>query len=700
MAKFDLITTLLLNIAGFTGGINQVKQQTKELVDTIKSVESKLGGIASFAGGLLAVGGAFETIKTAINSTQGSADSFREVIAGIGAATDSFFRSIITGDMANFADNMVKAAVGAADFEAALDEIKKRKLGSSLNLTEAAPELTQLLTTAKTRIDDNNKAVDPQVRLDALIKYKKEKKELDDGDLAIANKLLEKNREYLVSQGTNDKQLEEYYRNMGANIPNIDKTKSDLAAIHKLEVSRKVAGGSANTAMSGMGVIEPKESHQIVANYQKEIDDLYAGMDDNERHYIDLVKNDDKTKEQNVINFIDSLKGVAIAKNEIAAVDLETTKVEGGIRKDIANDEKKNADSIQKLKAKALEDSLNGYFQEKQIINDKYDGEITKANGNAVLLKQIEITRQSEMAALNQKYLVIDVNNIKTEIDNDKLRGVNNKTIIQEERALLDLINNDLKNEKLTTAQQNELLKVQKELTNDIYNIENDRWQLKKAQIDAETKEYDNVQKYMLNSELRANQTAYDEKLKSFKKYIADERKLKLDAIDKDNTLTPREKEAKKGDVNSEEDQKIAVHNMKIEQQAVDQLSGAFETLFQGGKDGWKNLMKSMVQFFEKMVAELLAIAAVFAVLKLIGVDVGTFSSFFGKMFHAANGGIVGGTSFSGDHIPAMLNSGEAVLTVDQQKNMFGGGVLTTKVSGTDLMIVLNNTQRRSNSFA
>jgi len=63
-------------------------------------------------------------------------------------------------------------------------------------------------------------------------------------------------------------------------------------------------------------------------------------------------------------------------------------------------------------------------------------------------------------------------------------------------------------------------------------------------------------------------------------------------------------------------------------------------------------------------------------------------------------GGIIGGTSFTGDAIPARVNSGEMILNAGQQAKLFqlangrgnsGGGELTTRISGKDLLVVLNN---------
>lgn len=70
-----------------------------------------------------------------------------------------------------------------------------------------------------------------------------------------------------------------------------------------------------------------------------------------------------------------------------------------------------------------------------------------------------------------------------------------------------------------------------------------------------------------------------------------------------------------------------------------------------------------------------------------------------------ANGGIVGGTSFTGDRVTAQVNSGEMVLTKAQQANLFkmansgvgGGGQVEFHISGTDLVGVLNNANRKNN---
>ena len=73
-----------------------------------------------------------------------------------------------------------------------------------------------------------------------------------------------------------------------------------------------------------------------------------------------------------------------------------------------------------------------------------------------------------------------------------------------------------------------------------------------------------------------------------------------------------------------------------------------------------------------------------------------------------ATGGIVGGSSFVGDRVPVLANSGEMFLNKGQQSSLFkmintpnvsGGGEVTFRIDGTQLVGVLNNYNRRTNSY-
>lgn len=95
----------------------------------------------------------------------------------------------------------------------------------------------------------------------------------------------------------------------------------------------------------------------------------------------------------------------------------------------------------------------------------------------------------------------------------------------------------------------------------------------------------------------------------------------------------------------------------------------------------------------------LLAIAATIAAV------IGAFASF--AKFE--NGGIVGGSSWTGDNIMARVNSGEMILNKGQQANLFGmlnsgsggasAGEVVFRIDGNTLVGVLNNHNKRMTNF-
>lgn len=93
------------------------------------------------------------------------------------------------------------------------------------------------------------------------------------------------------------------------------------------------------------------------------------------------------------------------------------------------------------------------------------------------------------------------------------------------------------------------------------------------------------------------------------------------------------------------------------------------------------------------VVGPMLAIAAVGAIVAAIISGMGKF----------ANGGIIGGSSYSGDKQLARVNSGEMILNKGQQATLFnaiksgnlgGGGEVQFKIRGADLVGTLNNYRR------
>lgn len=97
--------------------------------------------------------------------------------------------------------------------------------------------------------------------------------------------------------------------------------------------------------------------------------------------------------------------------------------------------------------------------------------------------------------------------------------------------------------------------------------------------------------------------------------------------------------------------------------------------------------------------ANIAAIATVVATLTSVIAKINSIRKSAGKF---AEGGIVGGTSYSGDKLFAMVNSGEMILNKRQQSNLGnmlgnnGGGQVEFHISGDSLVGVLNNKRNKN----
>ena len=99
--------------------------------------------------------------------------------------------------------------------------------------------------------------------------------------------------------------------------------------------------------------------------------------------------------------------------------------------------------------------------------------------------------------------------------------------------------------------------------------------------------------------------------------------------------------------------------------------------------------------------------ASIAAIASIVATIVATFASILSAVGAFADGGVVGGNSYTGDKLLARVNSGELILNQRQQRNLNGmldesampkaGGTNVTVqgvVRGTDLMLVQKNTSK------
>ena len=146
----------------------------------------------------------------------------------------------------------------------------------------------------------------------------------------------------------------------------------------------------------------------------------------------------------------------------------------------------------------------------------------------------------------------------------------------------------------------------------------------------------------------------------------------------------------------------------------VSGIGDAFEDMFSGAKGALKGLVTAVLQSIRTIINAYLAqaIAGMIAgesskgLVGLITASIGVAALtgiWQSKVPAFANGGISqGGLAMVGERGAELVNlpKGSQVFSNFQTGNMFGGGgELTTRVSGSDLIFVLNNAQRRNNSY-
>lgn len=145
----------------------------------------------------------------------------------------------------------------------------------------------------------------------------------------------------------------------------------------------------------------------------------------------------------------------------------------------------------------------------------------------------------------------------------------------------------------------------------------------------------------------------------------------------------------------------LGVTNDQLEQQMrlVSSLEGVFGSLFSSINEGFAGMAKSFINMIEQMVAEMLAKAAVFGILKLlfpevfIGMDLFKAGSFlkFISPFAGGTNYAPGGLALVGEQGPELVNlpRGSQVFSNSDTNNLLAGKVVF-EIAGTKLYGVLS----------
>lgn len=319
MAKFDLLTTLSLNAAGFTSGIDRAKTSTQGFQNTIKS-------IGSFLTPILSVTAALGFASKVISSTSGTADKFEEVISAAKLSTDKFFGSLAgDGGLKNLTKNLETAALAGKNYAAALDLIEERSLGAKLNVSQSA----QGQKAREEIFRDKSGKYSGAERQTALTAYKEQAVADAQIALELAEAQVIAENDKLKGLGIEANKIKELYSLYNSQLGTITKVSDKLKEIEDLNSKINIATAAATQAGASFSSIENLTSLNI------KLAEVKSSMSAEELAYAELLKTNDKTKQENIDKYINSLINVNNAKATITAVDVENLKIQTNITNEI-----------------------------------------------------------------------------------------------------------------------------------------------------------------------------------------------------------------------------------------------------------------------------------------------------------------------------------------------------------------------------
>lgn len=691
----DIITRLLLKTNDFDANLEKSKKSVNTFQSGIANMASTAGtSVMKFAGGLGLAISAGEGFMKTINSSQTTGDAYVKMMDQAKASVDSFFSSIALGNFDGFLSNLQNVIDKAGDLSTALDNLGTKTLFNKAEVDDLNTKYQLELNKAKARnISDEERNKHLAKAKEYLIQMATLQQSLATANTDTSYTAMQSE---ITTAGFNKNVSREMwdYLLKDSNRANVEKTKSDHNA-RISEYNRRIGASRVKDEYTEQ-VTDTDETRKIRAELKAYKESRFGLYGELNRVFVEVRDDETSTiaKALKMRATANSLK-VAVSNKELEVANTDA-KINGSYNK------RNGGGNGSDTKIEPEKDSIAWYDAEISKLNKKLIAttgvqakSTIKATINELEAKKIKLQIETsgnsieainiQLSALNKNLLTeTDMQaraTIQATINELEQKKINLKFVVDQEAFKIS--HGEMKDGALaspsTTATNNKpnyaLLKQYDDAIEDMKAaLSEDVGSRTKDSIQAKIDELEKAAKKLANIENGERGSVYS----TFRNNSSKDKK------GNESDFRKQIKGMKLAKFNSP----IKKKDIKINEQYAESLGyigNAFGSMgqmaAQFGNDGMSFALNS-IGSIAQMIVQLQGLATANGVasamslpfpanLAAIATVVGTVAGIFASLPKFATGGIVPGASFTGDKVPALLNSGEMILNGSQQNNLF-----------------------------
>lgn len=736
MAKQDLVVKLLLDSGAFGNDLRAAERKAQEFSNNMRNAGQtagnlgkelnlatgalgKLGGALTGAGAVVAAVGAF---KSVMESTSGTATQFQSTIAGFQGVLDTFQTSIATFDFSNFNDGLLTVFRNAKNVRQAINDMNFGGIaynylsgGYKADLKKYKSEYTSTETTVE-RKEEITSLVDETIKeWDTSLKNQKSnvinafraKMKDKDNDLdmdAVSETLAEEWMREAAAVMLDPEAKKEWMKRVKGINKDINKyNRQSEWNDFRSNLANGFNNGDAKADFDKAVQAAEDEKDKLIKKHQK---DLFINeiFEMNEKELTAAIQQLDEINRltEEYYSTQDEIRGSIKPTTTITT----TTKTTGG-----------GGDG--KNKIENAKDSI-GWLKEQIATQEQLRNSVVQGSADWVsYTKNLYGHKEALEAAMKEqeKYDAQFITTTKPYAD-DSIASVQNQ--ISEQQKLINTLEYGSIEWRAAIAL---LVQYNGELDEMMENLKNVQEEM--GNPNKIKPEEGSLSK--LKEEIAEVQALVDkaEATRDSYTYGSDKWKAASEAVDeymaKLGVLMDMMKQMQE-DPNAKKYEELNKVNLALTTTVslVDALGVALSDSekqsvrnLQGITNAMSSIANGAIALIEIYKASGVAAGTASAAampfpynLAAIATVVSTIMSVFGNISKMsknkfADGGIVGGTSYSGDKLFAMVNSGEMILNKRQQGNLAnmigGGGQVEFHISGDSLVGVLNNKRNKTN---